>query len=147
MPTKKKKDPALKKAAKRAKKKGKAELTGEKHYTTIDDLLQQQASQFNMVGNEILTTEQCKIVLTQIALGNAKDGLTQLPPSTSERMQAVKQLTDLQKNDVSTNAIDQHNESIRIFEIENNNVGEQRTIDAILEDNDNEANEAVESEE
>lgn len=86
---------------------------------TIDDILTQQAEEFGMKGNEILSTDQMKIILTQIAIGNAKDGLTGLAPTTSERMTAVRQLADMTKSDINGDAIEEHNESIKEFELKN----------------------------
>lgn len=87
---------------------------------TIDDILQEQAEEFGMRGNEILSLEQIEMSLTQIALGNARDGLTGLRPTTSERMVAFKQLCDIKKNKVDEAAIDEHNDSIRELEFRNN---------------------------
>ena len=87
---------------------------------TIDEILQEQAKEFGMRGNEILSLEQIEMSLTQIALGNARDGLTGLRPTTSERMVAFKQLCDIKKNKVDEAAIDEHNDSIRELEFRNN---------------------------
>lgn len=86
---------------------------------TIEDILCDNAKKFSMKGDEVLSNEQMKILLTQIAIGNAEDGLTGLAPSIGERLTAIKQIADMTKNDVDDNAIEEHNESIREFEIRN----------------------------
>ena len=86
---------------------------------TIEDVLCANAKRFDMRGNEILSNDQMKILLTQIAIGNAEDGLTGLAPTIGERLTAIKQIADMTKNDVDDNAVEEHNQSIREFEIRN----------------------------
>lgn len=106
--------------ARRKKVTKKANAYNKGKIKTIDDILQEQAEEFGMRGNEILSLEQIEMSLTQIALGNARDGLTGLRPTTSERMVAFKQLCDIKKNKVDEAAIDEHNDSIRELEFRNN---------------------------
>lgn len=106
--------------ARRKKVTEKANAYNKGKIKTIDDILQEQAEEFGMRGNEILSLEQIEMSLTQIALGNARDGLTGLRPTTSERMVAFKQLCDIKKNKVDEAAIDEHNDSIRELEFRNN---------------------------
>ena len=69
----------------------------------------------------ILDSEQQQIMLTQIALGIAKDGLSGLSASNGEKMKAIELLAKIQANEVGGDVIAEHNESIRQLEIKNTN--------------------------
>lgn len=107
-----------------------------KKYTTIDDILQKSIDTFNQGANTnlelkgfVMNSEQQQQLLTGIALGIVKDGLTLTSATLGEKMKAVEILQKIQQNEVGGKVIEEHNESIKRFELENQTEVKQRNLE------------------
>lgn len=104
--------------------------------TTIDDILQKSIDTFNQDSNSnlelkgfVMNSEQQQQLLTGIALGIVKDGLTLTPATLGEKMKAVEILQKIQQNEVGGKVIEEHNESIKRFEMANQTEVKQRNLE------------------